>query len=458
MNAAYFESRKTIIRIVCAFLAFAGFIIDKIAYYPGFVSPDTLDQYTQAINNAYSDWHPPIMAAFWHLLLMIDKGTESMFYLQLLLYWGSFYILMMVFVKHFFKLAFLILLFFYAPFMQNFVGNIWKDIALALSWLFALSLMIHAFYESRKLNKFEAFLTLLLLSYGCWIRFNALPGVIPLLTFWIWSVSKKENSTPRILIKTVLLTTLLALLQIGITKILIKPIKTFPEYKLFVHDLTGIYKETGKLYFPDFILKHPGFDSLYIKEKYIYSTFDNIWWNPDGKNILPNANTAQMHELRNRWFLAIWDHPGTYLSNRFKGLLNFLRITESGTTLTVMFPHVQPNNFGLELEPNLLTYIFVEKINSTARFFFMKPWFWFLFNIILLMIVFIKPLLKIRIIVLCLTLSSLFYFLLEFVIFQADTEFRYFYWNCVALSLAFLLIVSELSYGRIRSKAGHETK
>ena len=39
--------------------------------------------------------------------------------------------------------------------------------------------------------------------------------------------------------------------------------------------------------------------------------------------------------------------------------------------------------------------------------------------------------------------SSLLYMLPCFFIFQTDTDFRYFYWNCIACSLAICLLVAD---------------
>ena len=73
---------------------------------------------------------------------------------------------------------------------------------------------------------------------------------------------------------------------------------------------------------------------------------------------------------------------------------------------------------------------------------YMKPWFWLLVNIVTLVAGFLvyNPFIKRAVFVL--SLSSLLYLLAQFFIFPVDTDFRYFYWNCVSLfvSVAFLLI------------------
>lgn len=438
------RNRAIISFVLCSF----GFILNYLAYYPGFISPDSLDQYTQALNLRFYDRHPPIMAALWSIFLRIYNGGVLMFVFQLLLFWTSIYILTLTFLKQSFTAVLLLFLLFCSPFIQNFVGNIWKDVELGFSWLLAVSVMLHVIYENRRLTKQESFVVLIFLSYGCWLRINALPGLIPLVSMWVYTSAFKETwSVPvkQVLFRTVLVSGVIILAQVALNLFVLKPHKTYPEYKLYAQDLSGIYFKTGKLYFPASILKHPGFDTTYIKTHYKYATFDHIWWNEDGKKILPELNAEQIKELQSYWLKAIRDYPGIYLKNRALGFLNFIRISESGNPFYVMYPYIHPNEFGLTFTPNKLSAIFINYVESRRDHIYMKPWFWLGLNCLLVFLAFLKPFLRIKMIVLTLSLSSLFYLLFQFLVFQVDTDFRYFYWNCIALSLASIVVTNELS-------------
>lgn len=50
---------------------------------------DSVTQYEQALTADYSDWHPPIMARLWALLLHAWPGTAPFFLLQMALWWGG---------------------------------------------------------------------------------------------------------------------------------------------------------------------------------------------------------------------------------------------------------------------------------------------------------------------------------------------------------------------------------
>jgi hypothetical protein len=448
MNAlsSFFRDKKNA-RLVCLLLAVAGFIIDSIAFYPGFLSPDSLDQYNQALTHTYGDWHPPIMAGFWSLLLVFYNGPQPMFFFQLLWLWASFYVLLLLFIERYRYLAVLVVLFVCAPFVQNFAGNIWKDVHLALAWLLASVILIKVFYEKRKLTLAEAIISMLLICYGCWVRSNALPAVIPLAGFWLATLTNSEKNLfsfrPLFLAKALGITAIIFIVQMGIANFILKTHKNYIEYKLFAHDLTGIYYATGDVCFPDFVKQYAGFDTAYLRKNYRYNTFDNIWWNNDGKVLMPNVDADQVKQMRNAWLKSIVRHPAAYFKNKTHGFLNFLRITDSGSQLATFYPMTHPNNFGFTFTPNRLSNFFIRKIEKRSRDYYMQPWFWCILNILLFAIVFFRRLAWLRPPVLTLCLSSLIYILFEFFVFPADTEFRYFYWNCIALTLAWLLTAAE---------------
>ncbi len=447
-----------LVRILCFLAALAGFIFDAMACYPGFLSPDSISQYEQAVSHHYYDWHPPIMSALWGMLLPIYNGPQPMFFLQLFLLWTGFYVLLLVALRNYGYKGLLVILFILAPFVQNFVGNIWKDVHLAISWFFASMIMINAFYQQRKMTKIEAFISLLTLSYGCWIRINALPGVVPLAALWIFTLYYPAlKNFKQIFIfsaKAFLVAFLMLAAQIALTKLVLKPEKSFNEYKLLAHDLTGIYVKTGDLVFPEFIKKHPGFDTVYLKNKYRYNSFDNIWWNGDGKTILPNVNEYQMAEMTDVWLKAVQKYPDIYFENKLHGFLNFLRLTNSGVPLYTFYPMIHSNEYGFNYKPNKVGDFYYDEINPKNKALYMKPWFWALLNLVLLRLAFTAQLKRIKAPLLALTLSSFFYLAFQFFIFSADSEFRYFYWNCVAVALASTFAIfeyTELLFRTLRS-------
>jgi hypothetical protein len=67
--------------------AAALFATTLLVFWPGVALYDSVEQYRQALTGAYDDWHPPVMARLWSLLLRAWPGTAPMFLLQTALYW-----------------------------------------------------------------------------------------------------------------------------------------------------------------------------------------------------------------------------------------------------------------------------------------------------------------------------------------------------------------------------------
>ena len=59
------------------------------ARWPGVVMYDSISQYEQAVAGEYADWHPPIMARLWALLLHAAPGTVPMLLVQMLAWWDG---------------------------------------------------------------------------------------------------------------------------------------------------------------------------------------------------------------------------------------------------------------------------------------------------------------------------------------------------------------------------------
>ena len=71
-------------------IALLGAALICSAYWPGVMIDDARWQYQQALDNAYENWHPPLMAWVWHQLTFLASGPGPMLLLQLFLYWVGF--------------------------------------------------------------------------------------------------------------------------------------------------------------------------------------------------------------------------------------------------------------------------------------------------------------------------------------------------------------------------------
>jgi hypothetical protein len=438
---------------ICA--AIGGFIIDWLAFYPGFMYIDSVDQYTQAVSFHYGDWHPPVMAGFWSVLNLVHRGPQVMLLFQLLLLWSSFYTIATTWCKG--KLTFwaLLLLVACAPYVQNFAGLIVKDAQMALCWLLATALLLKAMYYQRKMSSAEAIVSFLLITYGTLVRINALPGCIPLYFLWVEGTFGGGRIRKFVLLAAAL--TALLVVKVSLERFVLKTHKQYPEYKLILHDLAGIYARTGHNYFPPFITSHPGFKADYIATHYLTATIDNIWWNQDRDILFPPLTEETRPALLQAWKSALWEQPGTYLTNHYDGFLYFLQLKKRREApFFYYYPYMHPNQFGFSFKENGVSKVVLGSVRINSRMPYMQPWCWLLVPVLLLAASLRMRAGSLKEIIVCLSLSSLLYLLPQFFIYQADTEFRYFYWNCIAASLSVVLLLGTVSKGQKKDPAAGE--
>jgi hypothetical protein len=423
------------------FFCVFGFAINYIAYFPGFLSIDSIYQYGQVIMGKYDDWHPPIMAFFWHFLDKVYAGPALMLLFQLFCLWASGYLLLKTFDNRLWRILVILLLF--APFVQNFAGYVIKDNEMALSWLLAFAIMFRALNGQRKMNGFEAFFSFLLLAYGTWVRSNALPGLLPLGFLWV-SVLFNSQGTLKKIALTAGMSVFILGCQLFVNNVLIKPEKKYPVNKLFLQDLTGIYVKTGVNVFPAALYNNPYFDTAALRKRYHPATFDHIWWDKDFKvTIIQHQDDFIERALFQAWEKEIFAHPLVYLKNRLDGFLYYLRIKNSGNKFDSYFMGTVANDFGLSFHRNVVSPVFVFPVVLQQSMPYMKPWLWFFLNFLLL---FFIPAFKNksnRSGYQVLVWSGLLYLLPSFFVFQVDTDFRYFYWNCIACFLAVCILLVD---------------
>jgi len=423
----------------------SGFTLNLIAYYPGFLSPDSFDQYSQAASGQYNDWHSPIMAVLWGLFIKVRPGTLLILIFQLGLLWTSVYLLLSSIKSKLWYV--LILLFSLAPFIQNFAAYIVKDTQMAFSWLLAVAIILRAGLSKGKLSKTEAVICFLLITYGSWVRINALPGSIALCYLLSWIIFKNKTKYIR-LVSAIFVWVIIGVGHWVFDYNIIKAEKTYPQTKLYLHDLTGIYAKTGVNFYPPFLYSSSDFDTTVLRKGYHSATFDDLWVGRNGKEIYSFEDDTTVIMLQQAWAKAIRTYPNVYFNNRMEGFFYYLRIKDRGSNPHNLFAEIypQPNFLGLSFHPNILSKIFIRPIEKQTRMPYMKPWFWLVLNVLLFAFSGKLDKLECRVTYKALISSSILYLLPAFFIFPADTDFRYFYWNCIACSLAVCILIIDRFY------------
>lgn len=150
-----------------------GFVVLLVYSFPGFMSPDSVQQLEQARSHKYGDWHPPTMAAIWTLVDKVVEGPAGMLILQGSLFLAGVYLLLRRYLAP--RAAALtasgVLIF---PPVLAVMACIWKDAQMAGFLILGIALLLQP-------RRWQRVIAILLLVVACALRDNAAPAVLPIL-------------------------------------------------------------------------------------------------------------------------------------------------------------------------------------------------------------------------------------------------------------------------------------
>ncbi|MGH8474422.1 MAG: hypothetical protein ACRER2_01390 [Methylococcales bacterium] len=410
-----------------ATLLFAGCIL---AFHPGFMSPDSVNQFTEAVNLHFTDWHPPLMAAVWSVFNVICYGPLGMLLLHLLLYWGSLFILADITWRKGNRSWWLWLMIGLLPCTINFVGVIWKDVGLGVSYLAVAASLLRERMQHRK----PGVLVLVLLLYGMGIRWNGLLAAPPLLYWWL--TLRYPGRSRRLYVLSTLIATFLSVLLIAqINYKILRVEATSPWQIVILHDLAAIGCATGKNLVPS-EYKNNG-----TNESQICAAYDPAWNDPlfaAFANPRPplHYNSAAASALPKIWLNAVLEHPLAYASHRMAYFAKFLRIGEPKAYF-YLYDTVLSNPYGITHHPNALSLVHARYVECFESSFILKPWFWLLMSMGLFVIAVRRGSMPITLV----SLSGFVYVIPYWFIGPAP-DLRYAYWLILssAFGLGVLLI------------------
>ncbi|MET9346884.1 GtrA family protein [Streptomyces termitum] len=223
--------------------AFCGYCVATV-FHPGYVTTDSIDQLRQALGDwPVNDWHPPVMALLWRVLIATTGSFSAMAALQAAVLWGALWLLARVVWlrtrSHGLSLAMLAVGL--APHIVNFTGVVWKDVHMAYAMLAVLALALTAreLPAGRTRTRWVLFgLGALLLAYCVLVRKNGLPAVIPVFALLVMAVWPSPGRR-RWLVTSGLLVAVTAVGSVGVSAIT-QPIATKQVAQLPLDDLLHV--------------------------------------------------------------------------------------------------------------------------------------------------------------------------------------------------------------------------
>jgi putative flippase GtrA len=305
-------------RVALWLAALVLFTANFVFKYPGELNPDSNWQYTQALSGQYTDWHPPIMAWVWSLLLPIKEGTASMLTLHLGLHWLGFALIADSFLglgKY--RSAWLVLLSGAFPVFLFYNGMVIKDISMASSMLVAFGLGFRYRITGRPVPLWILLLAAFLLAYGTLVRTNAIFAFGPLYIY-LFTDHARLASIKTLVVLSMLLAGLALPLSKYINNNLLGAKSDNAIQALFLFDLNGIAYHSGDISVlpPEFAFSREDLQSCYTS--YWWDTLSS-WGNCRfAWERLGPENSWARKNLWRRWLTQVAAHPLEYLAHRLK--------------------------------------------------------------------------------------------------------------------------------------------
>lgn len=175
---------------LAALAAACGYAVATV-FHPGYLSADSNTQLWQALGDEpVNDWHPPVMALAWRLLIRITGDFSAMAALQAAVLWGTLWVLARLVWKKTGSraLSLAVLAVGFAPHIMNLTGVVWKDVHLAYALLavFAIALTVRDLPRDRTRTRWALLvLGTLFLVYAALVRKNGIPAAIPVFVLLV---------------------------------------------------------------------------------------------------------------------------------------------------------------------------------------------------------------------------------------------------------------------------------
>lgn len=415
-----------------------GFAASSTSFFPGFMSPDSLLQYSQSVSGKFGDWHPPAMAGLWRVFIAF-KSPAPMLLLQEMLLWGS----LIAIAKNFKKIKHhnLVFLVGVVPWVSNFSGVIWKDVWMAV--LFLLGTVFALMVDDHRTRS-----TLFLIS-GCALsaiasvlfRHNGIFSAVPFFIFVSINIierSKTQRLNKQIILPLVVVSWVLTSVFINqiIDYKILKSTHDHPENAFMIDDLLRLSQEKGVSLLPGISMQALKECENFLSGEDPYSgKISCLQKNPDWLQ-----SRLATRSLYREWIKGVLAQPVEYFKFR---ILNFAFFLKSPGEKPWYFwhPGIDTNQYGFYAGNNQLT-----KLNSAYVHIFayvvpfvFAPYFWLAVNIYLLYFVSNRRF-KYENVTKVLLWSSLLNFVSLFMA-AGGADVRYIYWSSMACSLVVILLL-----------------
>lgn len=292
-------------------------------FWPGYLNPDSIGQYQQALNGVYDDHHPAMMSFVWGYLAKIHPGSGMMHVLQISLLYTGFYFIWRgacVFID-FKKSPWALLLIFLIPWLPQMVlysVTVQKDNAFAFSFLAIGGVLAYFTATGKKMGGVCVFFLTILMMYGISVKYQA-QFCAPVFMIWmgfLWTKSKPIWT--RVLTTCVIGAAIYGAVGFINHKLVPETKKSHAWQYVKLFDLAAISRKINHDLIPE-DNKTPSYTFDKLRDRFQENAVDPYIYTAD--NIVKKTTDPfKMDLLVRAWESAIWDHPILYLKHRMTNL------------------------------------------------------------------------------------------------------------------------------------------
>jgi len=422
----------------------ACFAIQLHAYRWGVITPDTVEQYGQALTGRYDDWHPPATAWLWRQLMAFGPGSAPILIFHALLYWTGFALIVEGLRRRGDRTGMaLAVLCAVLPIPFGQMGAILKDPLLAAACLCAAGLI---FLRGEVAGRGRAFCVAgaaVLLVFASALRFNAVFATAPLFAALL---PERWLARPgRALATLIGAAAILSGANRLIDDVALAPHHSRPFFSLLNFDLAGIVAHGGDQAYPDL---DPA-----TARAVTAACYDPGLYNPHYRPAcdMVEDRLVDWAAAHHQGPVAIWLHaiagnPVAYARHRLAHLNRNWRLFVPDVPNDAVYAMTTPNDYGLAFTGNRLTAAIGRAARAMALSPAGRPATWLAIALGLLLI---GPRLRSRRLVIALAASALLYGS-AYALVSVAPDMRYNLWTMLAAVLALVLAISDLRAGGVR--------
>lgn len=324
-----------------------------IEFFPGFMSPDTLDQYRQVISkNQLNDGHPVLMVYLWRALLKVVDHPGVMLAFHQILYWSAIALFVCAVTRNIsFRLTLLFFIGFCPPLVIQSL-HLWKDIGMMGALAMATAALLT---DIRKPHWSWLILGLIALFYATAVRHNAFVAALPLLAFLCHRiVSRSSLQKWRAACLTSLLVAVICLGQYGAMKAANSGVKhTYAIGTIVVWDMVAISLAKNKDLLPDYLIRYNKNEFMQQLSSTFNAEANYFSW----KVVSPLPPEDLQGKLVKDWISLIIQHPIPYLKHRLHVFGTLLGIGRD----EIYYP------YHLEIDDNEFNFRFTSMTDEEAK-------------------------------------------------------------------------------------------